>query len=259
MEQDERLLPLPKTEVLQTQHNHNNEYPAAYSPFYDEESFESRRSIREYLNVVYKRLPLILALAILTTGAVALYMYRQPSMYVANTEIIVEPRKPKPQSKDAININFGGDQQYYNTQLKLLQNPDLMRDVVVRLGLHRDPNLLDSQNRGIFTTFRSMFSGGKSGENKESSLPILTETAPDAANSELAVLTPEEKAIAENYAGIMLGGLTVEPLEGTNIVNLSVRSPSPNWRQKFPIWWRKYLSNRIWFVKRRAQKKIMKI
>ena len=227
MEQDERLLPLPKSEVLQTNSNHNNEYPPAYSPFYDDETFESRRTIREYLNVVYKRLPLILALSILTTGAVALYMYRQPSMYVANTEIIVEPRKPKPQSKDAININFGSDQQYYNTQLKLLQNPDLMRDVVVRLGLHRDPTLLDSQNRGIFTGLRSVFSGSKDGENKESSLPILTETAPDAANSELAVLTVEEKTVAEGYAGTLLGGLTVEPLEGTNIVNLSVRSTSP--------------------------------
>lgn len=227
MEQDERLLPLPKTEVLQTNNNHNNEYPPAYSPFYDEESFESRRSIREYLNVVYKRLPMIIALAILTTGAVALYMYRQQSMYLAVTEIIVEPRKPKPQSKDSININFGNDQQYYNTQLKLLQNPDLMRDVVVRLGLHRDPNLLNSQNRGILTSLRSMFSSGKNAENQESSLPILTETAPDAANSELAVLTPQEKETAESYAGTLLGGLTVEPLEGTNIVNLSVRSTNP--------------------------------
>ena len=36
------------------------------------------------------------------------------------------------------NLNFGNDANYMNTQLRLLQNPDLMRDVVVRLGLHRD-------------------------------------------------------------------------------------------------------------------------
>ncbi len=227
MEQDERLLPLPKTEVLQTHNNNNNEYPAAYSPFYDEESFESRRSIREYLNVVYKRLPLILALTILTTAVVALYMYRQPSVYLANTEIIIEPRKPKVQSKDSININFGNDQNYYNTQLKLLQNSELMRDVVVRLGLHRDPTLLNNQNRGILTGLRSMFSSDKAEETKESSLPILSETAPDAANSEVAVLTPEEKAIAENYAGTFLGSLTISQVEQTNLVNLSLRSTSP--------------------------------
>ena len=229
MEQDERLLPLPKTEVLQTNsnNNNNNEYPAAYSPFYDEESFESRRSIREYLNVVYKRLPLILALTILTTAVVALYMYRQPSVFLANTEIIIEPRKPKVQSKDSININFGNDQNYYNTQLKLLQNSELMRDVVVRLGLHRDPTLLNNQNRGIVTSIRAMFSGDKAEQTKESSLPILSETATDVANSEVAVLTPEEKAVAENYAGTFLGNLSISQVEQTNLVNLSMRSSNP--------------------------------
>lgn len=229
MEQDERLLPLPKTEVLQKSNNNKDQdYPAAYSPFYDEESFESRRSIGEYLNVVYKRLPLILALTILTTVVVAIYMYRQPSQYVAMTEMIIEPRKPKPQSKDSININFGNDQNYYNTQLKLLQNTELMRDVVVRLGLHRDPNLFNNQNRGILSGLRSMFSGGKTDDSKGSSLPILTETLPDATKVEIANLTPEEKATAERYAGILTGGLTIEQIEQTNLVTLTLRTTNPD-------------------------------
>jgi succinoglycan biosynthesis transport protein ExoP len=225
MERDERLLPLPKTEALHT-HN-NNEYPTGYAPFYDDDTFESKRSIREYFIVVYKRLPLILALTLLTTAVVAVYMYRQPSMYMATAEIIIEPRKPKPMSKDSININFGNDQNYYNTQLKLLQNPDLMRDVVIRLGLHRDPNLLSDENRSFFATLRAMFSGDDSEQRKETSLPILTETAPDAVNNDLAVLTPEERATAERYAAILAGGLSVEPMPHTNIVNLSVRSTNP--------------------------------
>lgn len=224
MEQDERLLPLPKTEVLQKNNNKDQDYPAAYSPFYDDESFESRRSIGEYLNVVYKRLPLILALTLLTTVVVAIYMYRQPSQYVAMTEMIIEPRKPKPQSKESININFGNDQNYYNTQLKLLQNTELMRDVVVRLGLHRDPNLFNNQNRGVLSGLRSMFSSDKSDSNKESSLPNLTETLPGATRTEVENLTPEEKATAERYAGILTGGLTIEQIEQTNLVTLSLRT-----------------------------------
>ncbi len=84
---------------------------------------------------------------------------------------MIEPRKPKVQSKEAININFGADQNYYNTQLKLLQNPDLMREVVTSLNLHRDPNLFSNQNRGFLSTFRSMFTSEKV-QNKESSLPF---------------------------------------------------------------------------------------
>ena len=132
MEKDERLLPLPTTKEVQLS---THEYPAAYSPIYEDEGFNEQRSLREYFNVIYKRLPLILALAILITAVVAFYMYRQPSVYEAQTTMIIEPPKPKVQQKESININFGGDVNYTNTQLKLLQNPDLMRDVVVRLGI----------------------------------------------------------------------------------------------------------------------------
>src|SRR5690242_1256618 len=121
MEQDQRLTPLPKAlEVRATATPH--EYPAGYPAFYDDEVGEGRRSLQQYFNVVYKRLPLILALAIVVTAAAALYMYRQPSIYQATTQIVIEPRRPKVQSKESININFGQDANYYNTQLQLLRN-----------------------------------------------------------------------------------------------------------------------------------------
>ncbi|MDQ3712232.1 MAG: hypothetical protein M3388_08450, partial [Acidobacteriota bacterium] len=84
MEKDERLLPLPNVNNLQTA---NQEEPTQYSPIYEDE-FDAKRSLREYFNVVYKRLPIILALTILTTAVVAFYMYRQPSIYEAKTEMI---------------------------------------------------------------------------------------------------------------------------------------------------------------------------
>lgn len=225
MEKDERLLPLPDAGHLQ---HANQDYPASYSPYYDDEAFENKRTIREYFNVVYKRLPLILALTILTTAVVALYMYKQPSQYQAVTEVLIEPRKPKQQQKDTINISFGYDMNYTNTQLRLLQNPELMRDVVIRLGLHRNPNLLNNQNRGILASIRSMFSSEKESESKETSLPILTtEAAPESTAATLATLTPEEKERAERYAGVFLSGLSVEQIEDTNLVNLIVRGPNP--------------------------------
>ncbi len=77
MEKDERLLPLPNVGDLQNAHQNE---PTSYSPIYDDE-FDENRSVREYFLVVYKRLPIILALTILTTSVVAFYMYRQPSIY----------------------------------------------------------------------------------------------------------------------------------------------------------------------------------
>ena len=59
----------------------------------DDDSFDDKRSTREYINVVYKRLPIIVALTILTTAVVAFYLYREPLIFQARTVMIIEPRK----------------------------------------------------------------------------------------------------------------------------------------------------------------------
>jgi polysaccharide biosynthesis transport protein len=219
MDKDERLLPLPK-EIQYAGHD----IPANYSPIYDDETFNEKHSLREYFIIVYKRLPLIIALAVLVTSAVAFYMYRQPSIYSASATLIIEPRKPKVQSKDAININFGYDMNYYNTQLKLLQSTELMKDVVMRLQLYRDPNLFGTQSRGFFGSLRAMFAGEKSAENKESTLPLLTENAETASD---ANLTPEEKQRVEQYAAQLAGRVSAAQEERTNIFNITVQSENP--------------------------------
>ena len=225
MEKDERLLPLPNEKDLQP--ITNGEYPASYSPMYND--FNDGRTIREYFNVVYKRLPIILALTVLTTTIVAFYMYRQPSVYQATTEMIIEPRKPKPQSKEAINIiNFGNDVNYYNTQLRLLQNPDLMREVVIKSGYYRQPNLLGDQKRGFFATLRSIFSSEPTETANSGTLPTLTNTDIETADVSQVVLTPEEKELTERYTGTLLGGLTVEQEEKTNLVYVKVKATNPS-------------------------------
>ncbi len=232
METDERLLPVPEVKDSHASKNlqtANHEYPPSYSPFYDEDSFNDKRSIREYFNVIYKRLPYILALTLLTTAAVAFYMYRQPSIYQANTTLIIEPRKPKPQNTQSVNINFGNDQNYYNTQLELLRKPDLMQDVVIRLGLHKNPNLMDNNRKGVFATISSIFSGEEKPPTINNELPVISTENPEEINRiETTNLTPQEKALAERYAASLLGGLSVEQRERTNLVTLSVINTNPS-------------------------------
>jgi polysaccharide biosynthesis transport protein len=229
MAKDERLLPLPTGTELQYS---QPDTPANYAPMFDDDPFSQGRSIREYLNVIYKRLWLILTLVTLATSAVALYMYRQPSQYQAATTLLIQPPKSKSTSKDAININFGGDQQYWATQIKLLQTPELMREVVIKLSLYRDPSILKSANTSFIGAVRSIFSGDKSEAGKESSLPILTETTAGETGVSGALLTPEESQRADDYAGILLGGLTVEPVEKTNLVSLTVKNTNPELASK---------------------------
>jgi polysaccharide biosynthesis transport protein len=223
MENDQRLTPLPVVADIQPA---RIDYSPGYPPSYDD-SIDSKRSIRQYINVVYKRLWIIIALAVFVTAAAAIYSYRLPSIYQAQTSIIIEPRKPKVTSKDAININFGEDDKYYKTQLKLLQNHDLMRRVVVALGMHREANLLGGQSRSFSEMFRSLFSGGQKPKSSDDALPVISDASLDPSGGGEIELTPEEKVRADSYAGMLVGNLQVEQVERTNIVNVIVRAPDP--------------------------------
>lgn len=224
MEQDQRLTPLPKGAELRTAAS--TVYPPAYSSYFDDESTDGRISVRQYLDVVYKRLPLILALAILVTAASAFYMYRQPDVYVATTQMLIEPRRPRATSKDSININFGQDANYYSTQLQLLRGPELMKDVVVNLGLHRNPNLFEDDARGFGTVIRNVFSSEPPALPSDNSLPVISDTGNVDPNARVA-LSPDEEKRANSYAGRLSGMLTVDQIERTNLVTVSIRSTNP--------------------------------
>ncbi len=224
MENDQRLTPLPVVADLQPT---PIDFSSGYSSSYDN-SLESKRSIRQYISVVYKRLPIIIALTVMVTAAAAFYSYQLPSEYMAVTSLIIEPRSRPVTQKDAININFGDDEKYYKTQLKLLQNQDLMKRVVIALGLHRQENLFSEQNRGLMAGIRSLFSGGqKPSESEGTSLPVISDSTPEAGKGEQIILTPEETKLADTYSAILARGLLVEQVERTNLVNVRVQSSNP--------------------------------
>ncbi|MEJ7623675.1 MAG: polysaccharide biosynthesis tyrosine autokinase [Pyrinomonadaceae bacterium] len=224
MENDQRLTPLPYSKDFQPV---PIDYAAPYAPGYDD-SLDSKRTIRQYANVVYKRLPIIMAITILVTAAAAIYMVRQPSVYRATSGMIIEPRKPaQTAAKESININFGDDQKYYNTQLKLLQNQDLMKRVVVSLGLHRDPNVFPEENRGIMGTVRGLFAGAPKATQSDNSLPIVSDNPSNDSRSAQVQLTPEEAARANTYSAILTSNLVVAQVPLTQIVEVSLLSTNP--------------------------------
>jgi polysaccharide biosynthesis transport protein len=218
MAKDERLLPLPRGVELQVQQQNT---PASYAPVYEDE-FNEGRSVKEYLNVILKRLWLILTMVVLTTAAVSLYMYKQPSIFQASTTLLIQPPKQRATSKESININFGQDQQYWATQIRLLQNSELMKSVVSNLGLYRDPTLTKPPGGGFISTFRSIFSSSTPEPKKEAALPVLADSDTPQANPDQAALSPEDQEKVNIVAGNLLGNLSVEPFEKTSLVSLKV-------------------------------------
>jgi capsular exopolysaccharide synthesis family protein len=223
--QDNRLLP-PPTNLDRPLHElarPSQPAPQAYT-------LREQSDLRDYLNIILKRKWLILSLIVIVTTLSALYMFSAPSIYEAETTIQIEPKRQSIlRSKDIV-LNAPGDPAYWNTQLKLLENPELMRQVALRLDLPNNAEFLGGQKEtGIVATLRRLFGRTQPSQNKaEPVVPINAEALPTGLEN----LTPEQIAKLEPYEGALRGGLTVEPITTTNLVTLKFRHTSPAVAQK---------------------------
>lgn len=196
-------------------------------------SFAEQVHLRDYLQIVQKRKWLILSIALIVTTLVALYMYRLPNIYEAKLGLQIEQKtKPLLQSKEFV---FGtqNDLQYRNTQLKLLENPKLMRQVALALDLPNNPNFLGGRERGnLLATVRRAFGGDTKIETTPEGLAVANDDESVTANITASdTLTSEQLAKLEPYEDALRGSLIVEPTEKTNLVELKFRHTDPQLAQ----------------------------
>ena len=188
-------------------------------------------SIREYFHVVMKRKWLILSLVLVITSLVTIQMFRQPSIYQGETTIRIEP-KPRSvlQTKELV-INSGTDPNFWGTQLKLLENNSLARQVVLTLDLQHNPNFFGGQAQGgIFSSLRRAFSR----EKKVAAAPVASGELNIVGESELRdqPLSPLQVAQLEPYEDAIIASETVEPTVGTNLVVIKYSHTDPELARK---------------------------
>ena len=219
MSQDNRLLPLsptgldrPLTDLAQSK------------KYYGAATTDSTH-LRDYLAVILKRKWLILSLVVVVTSLVTVQMYRQPPIYEAETTIQIDQQKKSLiQTKEFI-LNTGNDPTYWNTQLKLLENPQLARQVVLALDLQNNPAFFEGQaNTGFLASIRRIFFG-------EKPVPVSKDASKVTVISDESVkadqLTPEQLERLEPYENTLRANLVVEPVEKTNLVNIRFRHGNP--------------------------------
>lgn len=227
MPEDNRLLPVPQSDKQTLQQNgYRPDY--RYNNPYGVEAFSEKNYLREYIGIILKRKWIILSIVIIVTFAAALYMYRVPSRYQAETTILIEKRQiPTLRTKDMVIYNTD-DPAYWQTQLRLLENPELMRDVVLKLNLHNNPAFYGEQSGpGILSAFKRMFGGKKQEASRESAVPIINDSANVGLITEASKLTPEQLQKVDTCAGMVLAGLSVDPIEGTKLVTLRYEHTRP--------------------------------
>ncbi|HEX6625061.1 MAG TPA: Wzz/FepE/Etk N-terminal domain-containing protein, partial [Pyrinomonadaceae bacterium] len=227
MSQDNRLLPLSSA-------NESLDRPlrdVAHSAPVASASGAEPAHLREYLAVVLKRKWLILSLMVVVTSLVAIQMYRLPSIYSARTQIQIEQKQRSvlqtSRTGDLI-IRGGNDPAYWNTQIKKLESQQLARQVVTRLDLQNNPAFLGAnRGSGLITSLRRIVSREKAPAAPqaadEAGVPVLNEDVATTVES----LTPEQARQLEPYEDKLREGLTIEPIERTNLVYIHYRHNEP--------------------------------
>ena len=228
MTQDERLIPASRdldrslTELAQTKpYGRYDRYSGA----------QTETNLREYLFVILKRKWLILSLVLVVTSLVTIQAYRQPSIYEAATTIRIEAKPQSPLSNGQIVINTAPDPSFWNTQLKLLENPSLARQVIVTLNLQKDPAFLGGEAQsGVFDSLKRIFTHERpitAARNQSADAqPVGEEQMKDRQ------FTPDELTALEPYEDSIISNLTVEPVLGTSLVNIRYRHTNPALAQK---------------------------
>jgi capsular exopolysaccharide synthesis family protein len=225
MTQDERLVParagrdLDSTLAELTQGKPYGRYG----------STPAEANVREYLFIILKRKWLIMSLILVITSLATIQAYREPSTYEGKTTIRIEPKGSVLTSGNVV-ISAQADPNFWGTQLKLLTNPVLARQVVLTLGLQNNPAFLGGQARsGVFDSLKRIFSHERPIPSNASATKVEPVGVEDLKDREF---TPEESAQLEPYEDAIAANLSVEPTINTNLVTIHYIHTDPELAKK---------------------------
>jgi polysaccharide biosynthesis transport protein len=181
------------------------------------------RELREYVSAVLKRKWLVLTLVVVSTVVVALYSLSLPSIYESTATLQLDPKESAfmQDARGAIIRSYDNDD-YQNTQIRLLSNPQLVRKVVLNLDLEHNPGFLQPEEKhGLVSYVRTFFSRPKQVQSTPPPAP-----QPPGETS-VQGLTPARISEIEPYVSAVQAGLKVQPVEQTSLVNVSMTHTSP--------------------------------
>ncbi|MCA1641956.1 MAG: AAA family ATPase, partial [Acidobacteria bacterium] len=120
----------------------------------------------------------------------------------------------------------------WNTQLKTLQSPQLIRQVALHLRLPENASALDAPGRGglvaslrrVFRRVKPQVDGGGGG----AITPLPDSQGGDIPEKNVVdELGAEQLTRLEPYVALVQGGISVKPLENTNLISISFRHHDP--------------------------------
>jgi succinoglycan biosynthesis transport protein ExoP len=201
----------------ETPNTHSGYYP--YDKPQKEESFD----LREFMRKIWRRKWLVLALVSIVTTLTALRVSQAKNIYQSTATIEIG-RKNSMLGKDSLDYYYYGyDDQEIKTAIFLLQSTPLLEDVVVNLKLDRNSKFLEvTEQRSLLEFFKRKTDQRES--VKGDAPPV---TLPDEFKPNLEQRSRAESEQLAPFVGILAGGLNVNQLRGTRLINIAYTHTDP--------------------------------
>ena len=186
-------------------------------------------NLKEYLFVVLKRKWLIMSIVLIVTTLAMIQAYREPSIYQGATTIRIEQKTSSILQSGSGGIVIGqSDPNFWGTQLSLLRNEALARQVVLRLDLQHNPTFFGPQGQNtIFASLKRIFSNDAA--PRKSPAPVARPKDDTVQEQEL---TAEQLTALEPYEDAITSSEVVEPQAQTNLVTIRFTHTDPVLAQK---------------------------
>jgi len=195
--------------------------PVAQAPYgefnnFDQGStFDHRKAIFTYLGLALKYRWLILTCCTVALAIGFIVTFTATPIYQAAASIQIDRQAPKV-VKTNTQPDFGDDgERFYQTQYDLLKSRMLAERVASDLNLASESDFLDPPSSSPWKKLRSLI------------LPSAKTGATPAAEGQHEAGDLEQRKAAA--AGMVRGGLSVEPVRDSNLVMISFDSPSAEW------------------------------
>jgi succinoglycan biosynthesis transport protein ExoP len=143
----------------------------------------SRIDLRGYWRTIRKRWPFVVLAMIVSTVIAFVYTYRDPKIYEATCQVIIEPMAPQvlPGSKDVVELGTGtywGTKEFYETQYRIIQSTTVGQRTAEKLGLQYDADYagLSGPNHDLLALGRAIAGQLTVKPLKDSRLALITVT-----------------------------------------------------------------------------------
>jgi capsular exopolysaccharide synthesis family protein len=183
-------------------------------------------SLFRFLGIIRKRLLWVVMFVVLVTATAFVWNFHATPIYRASAKILIEPHDP-----NVINIEKVAEpsrrrrrSQYYRTQYELLKSDALLMRVAreLRLASKRWPENRKKNTSFVGATTSFVRAGLGSGIRL---VRVLVE-AGEVDGGRLSRRTPRS-ALEERAAGALRGGLIIQPVKRTQLVQVQFEDPDP--------------------------------